>query len=55
MIARWFKYVVWQDVAAYEAIGWINCGACPGHHGAWSALMEWPFDRAPELPERGLA
>lgn len=35
----YFKYVPWERVEAYLARGWSLIGACPGHHGFYSALM----------------
>lgn len=39
------RYVVHSRVEAYEALGWVNHGAMPGHHAAYSVLMEWPLER----------
>ena len=49
-IISWLRYVTHARIAAYEALGWTDLGAIPGHHGAYSNLMEWTKDGPPVEP-----
>jgi hypothetical protein len=49
-LTRLIKYVAWQDVAAYEALGWVYLYPAPAHHGSHAALMEWPHREKPRMP-----
>ena len=41
--SRTFRYVRLEDVAAYQAAGWIDLGCLEGtYHGQWATLMEHP-------------
>jgi hypothetical protein len=42
-----FRYVLYSDLPAYLAKGWINIGPTPGHHGAYSCICLWPFEGEP--------
>lgn len=46
-----FRYVRHSRVAAYQLMGWIDLGALPLPHGAFSNLMEWPRDAEVKEPE----
>ena len=39
---RWFRYVPFRYVAAYEACGWVwDGGIMHAPHGCYAVLMEW--------------
>lgn len=50
MIA-FYRYVPHARVEEYEALGWIDCGMCPGHHGVYSRRMKWEREEEPREPE----
>ena len=35
-----YRYVRWDRVLDYHALGWIDLGSLPGPHGHWSTLMK---------------
>lgn len=37
-----FRYVPWESIEAYVALGWMILGPCPGHHGLHAAMAWWP-------------
>jgi hypothetical protein len=49
-VERLIKYVAWQDVPAYEALGWVYLYPAPAHHGSHAAMMEWPHREKPRMP-----
>lgn len=46
-----FRYVPHYLAAVYEALGWIDRGYVPGHHGIYSRVMEWGGQGEPKEPE----
>jgi hypothetical protein len=47
---RLLKYVAWQDVPAYEVLGWVYLYPAPAHHERYAAMMEWPHREKPRMP-----
>lgn len=48
----WLRYVPHWRVPAFEAQGWVNRGAAPGHFAVWSVVMCWPYPtEPPEAPQ----
>lgn len=47
---RFYRYVTPSCVQAYEALGWLDLGPTPGHHGQWSNTMVYA-DHCEEPPE----
>ena len=41
VICGLFQYVRHSDVAKFEALGWVNVGHLPAHHGHYSCLMRF--------------
>ena len=68
MTWRTFCYSPRHVTAAFVAVGWIDHGPCPAHHGVWSdnaynnghqfyeflsEWIEWPHaDKPPVYPRR---
>jgi hypothetical protein len=48
---RWFRYVRYAEVPAYEASGWRFAADLGPTHGSYSVLMQWEGDGEPyDLP-----
>lgn len=48
----YYRYVPHARVEEYEALGWIDCGLCPGHHGVYSRRMKWERQEEVREPEQ---
>lgn len=44
------QYVPHSLVAAYAALGWIDLGDTPGHHGIYARTMKWIGEGEPPKP-----
>lgn len=47
----YIRYVPYKEVAAWEAIGWVDCGPVPGHHAIYSQRMRWDGEGEPVEPQ----
>jgi len=47
---RVLKYVPWDLVAEYQALGWIYLYEAPAHHAVYAAVMEWANREKPRMP-----
>ena len=49
----WLKYVPHEDVAAFEALGWLRVAVSHFvHHDAYSVIMEWGGKGEPPVPAK---
>lgn len=39
-----------EDVPLWLKLGWVNLGLAPAHHGVYSCVLLWPFEREAEIP-----
>ncbi len=47
----YFRFVPHERVKAFEAVGWIDRGFTPGHHGCHSRVMQWDGEGDPPDPD----
>lgn len=45
------RYVSFERIADYIALGWAPDGVMPGHHGVYGVMMSWRGEGAPVEPE----
>jgi hypothetical protein len=50
-IVATLRYVPHARIRDYARAGWTNLGLSPGHHGAYSCLMEWRGEGEPAQPD----
>jgi hypothetical protein len=48
---RVLKYVPWDQLEAYQALGWIYLYEAPAHHCFHAAILEWSHRENPRFPE----
>lgn len=48
---KYFRYVTFERMGAYKALGWIiHDSLAMTHHGVYGDLAEWPFETDPIEP-----
>jgi hypothetical protein len=51
MGTRWFKYVAFDHIPVWEALGWVATDALEAtHHGHYAVLMQWTGEGEPKVP-----
>jgi len=51
MSHSFYRYVPHAKVDAFAAVGWIDLGLVPGHHGIYSCRMKWEGEGDPPDPD----
>jgi hypothetical protein len=53
--SNYYHYVRYDDIEAFEQLGWIVAAKLEGHHGRYSVLMKLTLGKEPITPKNRLS